>query len=224
MTIQMSCRLSLFCILILLGIAPAANAGNPKDIETLMTTNKCVGCDLNGVDLRGKKLVNADLQAANLAGADLTGTNLTNANLDGANLIDATLTNANFTGAKLQAASLVNVSFDRTNLTGADLSYGNLVNTNFKSAVLNKTDLSSANLALADFTGVNLSSVNFVNANLVGAKGINGSSSDRRNAPNQNPATPNVNESSRTIMNRPRPYRIPIGLGSPQRLRPGGSR
>ena len=143
--------------------------------------------------------------------------------------------NANFTGAVLQAASLVNVNFTSTNLTRTDLSYANLVNTNFRSAILTNTDFAGAYLALADFTGANLSSTSLISANLIGAKGANPS------APNDLPAsTPdsgdgtrqpriappnadvNVNESS-PVFRRP-PYKIPIGLGSPKRLVPGGTR
>jgi Pentapeptide repeats (8 copies)/Pentapeptide repeats (9 copies) len=235
----MSCRLSLVCVLIFLGIAPAAHAYSAADLKTLMTTNKCVGCDLSGVDLSSKKLANADLQAANLIGANLTSTNFANANLGGANLTGSNVSNTNFTGAILQAASLVNVNFANTNLTKTDLSYGNLVNTNFKSAILNRTDLSSANLALADFTGANLSSINFSGANLAGTKGVTtppGRTSDPSSPSNptirpggsRNPAPdraiPNVDESSSTIMRRPRIYRIPPGLGRPQRLLPGATR
>ncbi len=235
----MSCRLSLVFILMFIGIAPAADAYSVADLKTLMTTNKCVGCDLSGVDLSSKKLVNADLQAANLVGANLTGANFTNANLGGANLTGSNVSNTNFTGAILQAASLVNVNFASTNLTKTDLSYGNLVNTNFKSAILTRTDLSSANLALADFTGANLSSINFTGANLAGTRGVT-NTPGRANDPSSpsNPtirrsgnrdaspdrAIPNVDESSSTIMRRPRIYRIPPGLGRPQRLLPGATR
>jgi uncharacterized protein YjbI with pentapeptide repeats len=232
----MSCRLSLACVLILLGIAPAANAYSAADLKTLMTTNKCVGCDLSGVDLSNKKLINADLQAANLIGANLTGANLANANLGGANLTGSNVTNTNFTGAILQAASLVNVNFVNTNLTRTDLSYGNLVNANFRSAILTRTDLSAANLALTDFTGANLSSINFVSANFAGAKGVilprigdpnnplNPSRPGGNNVEVPDRTSPNVNEGSTTIMQRRRTYRIPPGLGRPQRLLPGATR
>ncbi len=237
MTTKISCHLSLVCVLILLGIAPAANAYSAADLKTLMTTNKCVGCDLSGIDLSNKKLINADLQAANLIGANLTGTNFANANLGGANLTGSNVTNTNFTGATLQAASLVNVNFVNTNLTRTDLSYGNLVNTKFRSAILTNTDLSAANLALADFSGANLSSINFTDANLADAKGVTSPRTSDPNSPsnptipqggNRNTAPvraiPNVDESSSTIMQRRRTYRIPPGLGRPQRLLPGATR
>jgi Pentapeptide repeats (8 copies)/Pentapeptide repeats (9 copies) len=234
----MNCRLYFCCAVIQLGIIPAAYAYNPADLKTLLATNKCIGCDLSGADLSRKQLVNADLQAANLVGANLTGTNLTGAKLGGANLTGATLTNTNLTQAVLQAASLIDVNFASSNLTRTDFSYANLVNTNFKSAILTNTDLAGANLALADFTGANLSSVSLTSANLVGARGVTTSSPVRTNNQNQtvpsnpirqNPTdsnrdTPDVNESSTTIQKRPRVYRIPPGLGSPQRLVPGGTR
>lgn len=236
----MNHRLSVCCALFIqLGLISAANAYNPADLKVLMSTNKCVGCDLSGIDLSGKQLANADLQAANLVGANLTSTNLTGAKLGGANLTGANFTSTNLTDAVLQAASLIDVNFAKTNLTRTDLSYANLVNTNFKTAILSKTDLAGANLALADFTGVNLSNVALTSANLATARGVNPSSPVRINQPgttdgNSNPIRQNPSEnppkaipgeeSSPTILRRPRVYRIPSGLGSPQRLVPGGTR
>jgi Pentapeptide repeats (8 copies) len=225
----MNRRLFLFCVLIQLGIVPAVYAYNPAQVKVLLTTNKCVGCDLSGIDLSRKKLVNADLQAANLVGAKLVGTNLTGAKLGGANLTGADLTNTNLTQAVLQAASLIDVNFVGTNLTNTDLTYANLVNTNFSRAILSNTNLAVANLALADFTGANLSSTSLTDANLTGAKGIE--TQNRTNDPRQiptpgSPSTkpkPNINEGAEVFRRRP-VYRIPPDLGKPQRLIPGGTR
>ena len=233
--IIMNYRLYFCCAVIWFGCVPAANAYSPTDLKTLLSTKKCVGCDLSGADLSSKQLVNADLQAANLVGANLTGTNLSGAKLGGANLTGATLNSTNLTQAVLQAASAIDVNFASTNLTRADLSYANLVNTNFKTAILSNTDLAGSNLALADFTGVNLKNASFTNANLAGAKGVNSSSQVKPISPNSDrnrngtvptspaPAVPNVEEGS-TVFQRPRVYRIPPGLGRPQRLVPGGTR
>ncbi|MGB7292060.1 MAG: pentapeptide repeat-containing protein [Thermodesulfobacteriota bacterium] len=101
---------------------PEGDAAN--SFETVLSTNKCQGCDLSGAnfsnailtnvdlhgaDLSGANLSNADLSGANLsdsllAGADLTGANLTGADLRGADLTDALTANANFTNAKLTNA------------------------------------------------------------------------------------------------------------------------
>ena len=241
----MNRRLYFCCALFLqLGMVSAAAAYNPADLKTLLATNKCVGCDLSGADLSRKQLVNADLQAANLVGANLTGANLTGAKLGGANLTGANLTSTNLTQAVLQAASLIDVNFAATNLTQTDFSYANLVNTNFKSAILVNTDLAGANLALADFTGANLSTTSLTSANLAGAKGINSPAPTRTINPPITPGNnnsinqqernqrrgdsptsrPNVEEGSTTIIRRPRVYRIPPGLGSPERRIPGGTR
>jgi Pentapeptide repeats (8 copies) len=216
--------------LILLGLTPAAYAYSPADLNTLLATNKCVGCDLSGADLSRKQLVNADLQAANLVGAKLVGTNLTGAKLGGANLTGADLTNTNLTQAVLQAASLIDVNFAGTNLTRTDLTYANLVNTKFSRAQLQNTNLGAANLALADFTGANLSTTSLTDANLVGAKGVKLPPGKIEQRPSSSPTPPNpaipkpnVEESSPIFRRRP-VYRIPADLGKPQRLVPGGTR
>jgi uncharacterized protein YjbI with pentapeptide repeats len=233
-TNKMNCSLYLCGVLIQLAIVPAAHAYNQADMNNLLASNKCVGCDLSGADLSRKQLVNADLQAANLVGANLTGANLSGAKLGGVNLTGANLTSANFTQAVLQAANLIDVKFTSTNLTRTDLSYANLVNTTFKSAILVNTDLAGANLALADFTGANLSSTSLASANLTGAKGVSVAPARSFSAPTQESAPtvtpgrknqqdlPDLEESS-PVFRRPRVYRIPPGLGSPQRLIPGGT-
>ncbi len=235
----MNHRLYFFCAVICFGFVAPANAYSPADLKTLLSTKKCVGCDLSGADLSRKQLANADLQAANLVGANLTGTNLSGAKLGGANLTGATLNNTNLTQAILQAASAIDVNFANTNLTRTDLSYANLVNTNFRTAILANTDLAGANLALADFTGANLGNTSLTSANLAGAKGVtrtptqstpitspsspNSTDRNRKTAPGSSPAIPDVEEGA-TIFQRPRVYRIPPGLGRPQRLVPGGTR
>lgn len=50
-------------------------------IKQLLTTGRCVKCNLSGINLS-----NLDLSNLDLSGANLTGTNLTNTNLTGANL------------------------------------------------------------------------------------------------------------------------------------------
>jgi Pentapeptide repeats (8 copies) len=238
MTIKINHYLVFWCAATCLGITPTVHAYNPADLKILATTNKCAGCDLSGANLSGKQFVNTDLQSANLVGANLTGANFTGAKLDGANLSGAVLTNTNFTGAVLQGASLIDINFASTNLTRTDLSYANLVNSSFKGAMISNTNLTGANLVLADLTGINFSNVSLTSANLAGAKGVsrstprNGQSIDvqgdhnsvqQNNTRNAPITSPRVEESS-PVFRRPRIYRIPPGLGSPDRRQPGGTR
>ena len=69
-----------------------------SDLQKLLSTKECVGCDLSGADLSGLDLREADLTKAKLSKADLTKakmktTNLTKANLKEANLKEANLKN-----------------------------------------------------------------------------------------------------------------------------------
>ena len=54
------------------------------NIERLLDTNICDGCDLSGVNLSGENLESADLEGANLLNAILSGIDLEGANLKGA--------------------------------------------------------------------------------------------------------------------------------------------
>lgn len=60
------------------------------NINVLITTNSCVGCDLAYAVLWGADLRGANLSGADLKDANLTGANLSNADLTGADLRYAT--------------------------------------------------------------------------------------------------------------------------------------
>jgi uncharacterized protein YjbI with pentapeptide repeats len=139
-----------------------AQAANPDQVQQLLKTNQCNGCDLSG----------ADLTEANLFGANLVSANLAGANLSGANLGSANLSEANLSGAKLNKASLYRATLENTNLSNADLSNAYLkdatiVDINLQGATLRSANLSRTNLAGINFQGVDLTGANLSGANLV---------------------------------------------------------
>jgi uncharacterized protein YjbI with pentapeptide repeats/beta-lactamase regulating signal transducer with metallopeptidase domain len=73
--------------------------------------DRCMGCDLRGIDLHGQ-----DLQGIVLSGADLRGANLRNANLRGARFEGVDLRQADISGA-----DLTNVELNGCDLSGVDL-------------------------------------------------------------------------------------------------------
>ena len=90
-------------------------------LETLISTRRCIGCDLRGtalnfrdfagVDLTGAKLQNSDMTGSNFVGAELTATNVKNADMTRANFSKADLTvvknidTATLEGAKFPGAT-----------------------------------------------------------------------------------------------------------------------
>jgi Pentapeptide repeats (8 copies) len=133
----------------------SAKADPAKDLQKLLTTNRCEGCDLSGVNLIGVDLSNAQLQgaklnAANLSGADLSGANLTKVSAVGTSLM----------GANLQ----------KTTLVKASLIYANLAKAQLNDAILQGTDLQGANLVGADLNGAKITESDFVGANLAEIK------------------------------------------------------
>ncbi|TKB10307.1 pentapeptide repeat-containing protein [Desulforhopalus sp. IMCC35007] len=96
------------------------------DLEVLLDTKRCFGCDLSGLDISGKNLEDADLEKANLSGANLERTDLEGVNLKGALLV----------GANLKKANLKNADLYKANLTGADLTGANQKNVSFDNALL----------------------------------------------------------------------------------------
>ncbi len=86
------------------------------NVERLLDSNACYGCDLTGANLGGKNLDSADLE-----GADLSNANLAGADLEDANLKAANLTNVDLSGADLSGADCYKANLSNANLNGAKL-------------------------------------------------------------------------------------------------------
>jgi uncharacterized protein YjbI with pentapeptide repeats len=121
--------------LLTLGLATSAIAEDLAQVQQLLSTKKCAGCDLTGAGLVLAKLPGADLSNANLAGANLSQADLTGANLSGANLVGVSLAGANLTGANLSGANLVGVDLRSTYLAGANLTSAKLEMANIRDAI-----------------------------------------------------------------------------------------
>ena len=173
-----------------------ANAFVQEDLDKLLDTGNCVGCDLSGADLSGANLFDANLGNTDLSGADLSGadlrdaslgnTDLSGADLSGADLSDTfssggtNFSNANLSGANLSKAVFVNSSnFSSANLSDANLSGATLESSNLSSANLSGADLSGASFRFSSFNSADLSNADLSGANLT-VSSFN--SADLRNA------------------------------------------
>jgi hypothetical protein len=107
---------------------------------------KCAKLNLEGQDLRGKRIT--DCTEANLAGADLSGANLNSANLSKTDLKKANLQDADLRGADLTQADLTGAD-----LSGAKLRGANLSKTDLRGANLENTDIGEADTAEAILDG-----------------------------------------------------------------------
>ena len=114
-----------------------------KNVEILLDSKQCYGCNLQGVNLSGENLDGADLEGADLSNAILKNIDLEEANLKGANLSGADLTDADLAGADLYKA----------NMSGANLTDANLEN-----ALLDDVNFTGV-------TGYNNSSILLLDAN-----------------------------------------------------------
>lgn len=116
------------------------------EISNYLKHNKCIDLNLEEtklsyLDLKGVKLINAQLENSKLNGVDLSEANLSGANLILVDLREADLCMADLSGANLSGADLYMADLSGANLSGADLSYASLNGTN-----LIQTNLSGANL------------------------------------------------------------------------------
>ncbi len=109
-------------------------ASKSNELNRLLSTGECEGCNLVGVDLSGVHLVGVDLRNANLQGAILV-----NANLEGADLAGANLQGANFT-----AAFVSGTNFSNANLTQVNFTQAKLIDSEVAGAVLQDITLTDA--------------------------------------------------------------------------------
>ncbi|MDZ8056322.1 MAG: pentapeptide repeat-containing protein [Aulosira sp. ZfuVER01] len=121
------------------------------NVQRLLTTNECVGCNLVEAHLERANLQSANLAGANLQKAELEKANLQGTNLASANLQGVDLSKANIAGANLQGANLYDADLEAANLLGADLQGANL-----QKADLQKTNLMNANIQGANLLGADL--------------------------------------------------------------------
>jgi uncharacterized protein YjbI with pentapeptide repeats len=127
--------------------------------DIVVSTNRCPGCDLSGLNLSGE----------NLFFADLTGAKLRNVIADGTNFGNARLRGADFSGASLRGANFSS-SYTRTVLEGASFANANLRGASFANTHLGCVDLRNADLGGADFGNSGFQCVDMSGAKLRGAR------------------------------------------------------
>jgi uncharacterized protein YjbI with pentapeptide repeats len=117
-------------------LATPVLAANPLQVQQLLDTKNCPGCNLVGADLSGK-----DLYGANLVDANLRGAILSQANLERANLVGADLTGADVTSTTIRQANLIQAKLSGVNLNNADTH-----STKFSPSILLKDNLQNLQL------------------------------------------------------------------------------
>lgn len=147
------------------------SAGGPFRVNSIVirtardiavSTKKCPGCDLSGLNLSGE----------DLSWVDLTGAKLRNILASGTSFINAQLQGADFSGANLEGADFSSQSDyrRRTVLEGASFANANLRRARFANTRLGCVDLSNADLTEADFGNAGFQCVDMSGAKLRGAR------------------------------------------------------
>jgi hypothetical protein len=113
------------------------------------------GADLGGANLQDADLATANLQNAYLVKANLQGADLTMANLQGAYLLKANLQDAILVGANLQGAYLGMANLQSADLVGTNLRVANLGGANLQDAHVKEAHLEKARLWHAKLQGAN---------------------------------------------------------------------
>ena len=94
-------------------LATSAFAFDAADLQRLLSSGECRGCDLRGADLRERDLGGARLDDADLRDAQLAGTSLMGASLRSARLTGVSLSEVVLAGADLRDADLTHLNIDR---------------------------------------------------------------------------------------------------------------
>ena len=95
------------------GWAPIQDPAPNPNVERLLETRECRGCDFTKTEIINKDLSGVDLSNASFEGGSLYGCNLSGANLTGVNFRDAVL----------RRSDLNNATLAGTDFNGADLSF-----------------------------------------------------------------------------------------------------
>jgi uncharacterized protein YjbI with pentapeptide repeats len=175
---------------------------NKDDLNTLLTTNKCVKCNLREVQLHDKNLKGADLSYTNLESSFMDHVNLdsaifahtdwdrsgaNNCTFKGAKFTFTILNLTSFGGGDFTGAIFQRLNWDRTIFDAANLSHvtfdsgsgsGNmdgcdLSNTTFSNLEIRDLTGEHVNLTGATFSNIHAYEVFFGNSNLDGTKFIN---------------------------------------------------
>ncbi len=166
--------------------SPAAQALDEDDLQRLIETRACPGCDLERADLRRLNLTGANLEGANLKeanlfyaildGANLSGADLRSANLAHVRAIPATVVDGNndpifdSNGNPVKAeAQFIGADLESALLDYADFSGADMREADFEEAYIFKTQFEGTQLQRTNFDITFVHDVNLTNANLCGS-------------------------------------------------------
>lgn len=152
-------------------IVSSASQKANKNKEILLKTKHGPSMFLEGVNLMGADLKNANLEGAKLRGAILINTNLTGANLKGADLQGvlmhiANARSADFTNANLSQVKAYNADFENAKFVKAKLTLARMHDSKFREANLQGADMDNANFARSDFRTSNINNAKALHTNL----------------------------------------------------------
>ena len=148
-----------------------------KEAIVLLEGADLSGAVLTDADLRTANLTDVDLSGASLGKADLAGADLTGAKLSGANMIEADLSGARLSkadmrGATLRDSNLIGILLSNTDLRGADLSRAEMRGSLLSWADLGEANLSGTNLRGTTFIRPNLKEADLSQADMSGARNL----------------------------------------------------
>jgi hypothetical protein len=131
---------------------PGLHGSSRMRLTNARLTRVRLSGNLQGLSLKGARVVAGDLSGANLAHADLRGARLRDVRLRGANLTGARLAGADLSGADLRGANLTDANLDHARLRRAKLAGARLVGTDLRRAHLQGADLQRALIFNTDLT------------------------------------------------------------------------
>lgn len=145
------------------GVLPQAGY-DQNDLNTLLTTNKCINCNLKQVQLQDKNLSGADISGASLYGAFLQNVNLSNAILINTELSRGGGRDVKFNGAIFTSTFMYYTGYERADFTGAKFQHLLWDHTHLDGCNLTRVTIDSGAAYNAGLDGADLSYSTIKNA------------------------------------------------------------
>ncbi len=117
-----------------------------EDLNTLMTTGKCVKCDLDFVLLDGKDLTGAEIRESSMQVAWINNCKLINTNFSDTKLTNCIIRGSNFGNTHMNYVNLTGTSFTNTDLRYSYFEYTRFQHVTVKNCNLSYSTITNTNL------------------------------------------------------------------------------
>jgi uncharacterized protein YjbI with pentapeptide repeats len=146
--------------------APPQGGYDKEDLNKLLTTKKCIQCNLESIQIDNKDLTGADLTGSGMAHAFMDRVNLTGATLTNVEWTDGGANNCNFASAKFIRTMLYRTSFGSGFFQNAVFQHilwdrSHFISGDFRNATLDSGSAYNGSIDGSNFNYTNISNLSW---------------------------------------------------------------